>query len=284
MQLTFPDGEHESVALHGEITIGGNAGNVISLPGIGLAPLHASILGDRRGVWLRVPAGVSGVHVNARPVHRLALLRAGDLICLDRLRLVIRGDDEPAIDRRIPAAAPPSMNESSRVAASRVLLRGLSGRHFGRAYTLTEPRTIGRHPSADIRLDDPAVAERHAVVELHGDRVILRAGGRDTTLVNGIAVTDAVLSPGDQIAVDQHRFMVEAPGLPGRGQAVQYQASATHTQTIKAVNMPAAPAPGPAGDAPSTPSRDPNALWWLICAAVVLAVALTWLLLYAPGA
>ena len=30
--------------------------------------------------------------------------------------------------------------------------------------------------------------------------------------------TDAVLAPGDQVVVDQHRFLVEAPGLPARGQ------------------------------------------------------------------
>ncbi|KFN45273.1 FHA domain-containing protein [Arenimonas composti] len=282
MQLTFPDGEHESVALRGEVTVGGRAGNVICLPAAGLAPLHASFLADRRGLWLRVPAGVKGVHVNARPVQRLALLRPGDLVCLDRLRVVIKGDDEPAIERGIPASAPPAMTDANRVSASRVILRGLSGVHFGRAYTLTEPRAIGRQSGADIRLDDPAVAEKHAVIELHGDRVVLRAAGKNATLVNGFPVVDAVLSPGDQIAIEQHRFVVEAPGLPGRGQeGDQRPAMPTHTQTIKAVKMPTPVSDRGAAPEPAPP-RDPHSLWWLICAAFVLAVALTWLLLYAP--
>lgn len=286
MQLTFPNGEHADVALNGEVTIGSRDDARVRLANAGLAPLHASILSDRRGLWLRVPAGVPGVHLNARPVRRLAQLRAGDLLCLDRLRLVVRGEDEPAIERRIPAGPPASMTDAQRVAATRVVLRGLSGRHYGRTYTLTEPRLLGRSASADIRLDDAAVAERHAMVELHGDKVVLRALGGDGSHVNGTAVRDAVLSPGDQIAVDQHRFLLEAPGLPLRGQsAATKPAMATHTQTINAVRVPVAGDPPPAASrdpGPTPPARDPAALWWLIAAATVLAAALTALLVYAP--
>lgn len=287
MQLTFPNGEHANVALQGEVTVGSRSGNRVCLAGSGLAPHHASFLQDRRGLWLRVPADAHGVHLNARPVRRLAQLRPGDLVCLDKLRLVVRADEEPAIDRRIPNGQPSAMNEAQRVSAARVVLRGLSGQHFGRTYTLTEPRLLGRAGSADIRLDDAAVAERHAMIELHTDRVVLRALGNDSSLVNGVPVRDAVLSPGDQLVIDQHRFVLEAPGLPLRGQlSAAKPAAATHTQTMKAVRVPVAadpapapqPAPAPRGPAP----RDPGSLWWLIAAATVLAAALTALLVYAP--
>lgn len=287
MQLTFPNGEHPNVPLQGEVAIGSRAGLRVSLPGSGLAAHHASILGDRRGLWLRVPSGAPAVHINARPVQRLAQLRPGDLICLDALRVVVRADEHPAIERAIPAGAPPVLGDAQRVAAVRVVLRGLSGPHFGRSYTLTEPRVLGRSPAADIRLEDPAVAERHAVVELHGDRVVLRAlaPGGEATLLNGVAVRDAVLSPGDQLVVEQHRFVLEAPGLPLRGQgALGKSAAIPHTQTMKAVRVPVAndPAPEPPGSTPAPAPRDPGALWWLIAAATVLAAAMTALLLYAP--
>lgn len=287
MQLTFPNGEHPNVPLQGEVAVGSRAGLRVSLPGSGLAAHHASFTSDRRGLWLRVPAGAPGVHLNARPVQRLAQLRPGDLVCLDKLRVVVQADDEPAIERRIPASAPAAMNEAQRVAAARVVLRGLSGQHFGRSYTLTEPRTLGRAPSADIRLDDPAIADRHAVVELHGDRVVLRAvgNGGESSLVNGVPVHDAVLSPGDQLVVEQHRFVLEAPGLPLRGHSgAGKPVATTHTQTLAAVNVPVArdPVPGPEPAAPAPPARDPGALWWLIAAATVLAAAMTALLVYAP--
>ncbi|MFY2764918.1 FHA domain-containing protein [Arenimonas sp. MALMAid1274] len=286
MQLTFPNGEHENVPLQGEVTVGSRSGSRVCLSASGLAPLHASFVQDRRGLWLRVPPGVHGVHLNARPVRRLAQLRPGDLVCLDKLRLQLKADDQPEIDRRIPASQPAAMNEAQRVSASRVVLRGLTGQHFGRSYTLTEPRLFGRTASADIRLDDAAVAERHAVIELHADRVVLRALGNDTSLVNGVAVRDAVLSPGDQLSIDQHRFVLEAPGLPHRGQlAGQRPVAATHTQTLKAVRVPVAEDPAPGRqEAPGKPAsrRDPGALWWLIAAATVLAASITALLVYAP--
>ena len=180
-----------------------------------------------------------------------------------------------------------SRNLRERVAASRVVLRGLSGPHFGRCHTLTEPRVLGRSAAADIRLDDPAVADRHAVVELHGDRVILRAlaPGKDATWVNGVPVADAVLSPGDQLVVEQHRFVLEAPGLPLRGQGgLGKSAAMPHTQTMRAVDVPVAEDPPPPGPPePSAPrQRDPNSLWWLIAAATILAASLTMLLVYAP--
>lgn len=288
MRLTFPNGEHPDVPLQGEVAVGSRAGLAVSLPGSVLAPHHASFVSDRRGLWLRVPAGVPAVHVNARPVQRLAQLRPGDLVCMAQLRAVVRADDRPPIERDIPASAPPAMGEAQRVAAARVVLRGLTGPHFGRSITLTEPRVVGRSPAADIRIDDPAVADRHAVLELHGDRIIWRAAAPDdTTLVNGVPVRDAVLAPGDQLAIDQHRFVVEAPGLPprGHGGGAKPQAS-VHTQTIKAVKVPVAadpvPAPLPETAVPRGPARDPGALWWLIAAAAVLAAAMTALLVYAP--
>ncbi|GAB2655050.1 FHA domain-containing protein [Arenimonas aestuarii] len=287
MQLTFPNGEHPSVPLQGEVAVGTRPGLRVSLPGSDLAAHHASFVSDRRGLWLRVPNGAPGVHLNARPVFRLAQLRPGDLVCLDKLRLVVKADEQPAIEQRVPSAAPPGLGDAQRVAASRVVLRGLSGAHFGRCHTLTEPRVLGRSAAADIRLDDPAVAERHAVVELHGDRVILRAlaPGKDATWVNGVPVADAVLSPGDQIVIEQHRFVLEAPGLPLRGQeGLGRSAAMPHTQTMRAVDVPVARDPLPPDPAePGAPrQRDPNSLWWLIAAATILAAALTMLLVYAP--
>ena len=288
MQLTFPNGEHPSVAFdHGEIGIGSRAGQGILLPGSSLAPHHASLVSDRRGLWLRVPPGTPGVHLNARPVRRIALLRIGDQLCLEQVQIVLGEADAEIIDRRIPSTPPPALGELQRVSASRVVIRAVSGSMHGRSFTLTEPKVVGRAPGCDIRIDDPALADRQAQFELHSDRVILRAlGDSEFIAVNGVPVRDAVLAPGDQIAIDQHRFVLEAPGLPARGQKIVRGASAvTHTQTLKAVKVPVANSPGSVESEPGQKpaSVDPGALWWLIAAAAVLAAAMTALLVYSPG-
>ena len=292
MQLTFPNGEHPPVVFdHGEIGIGSRPGQGISLPGRALAAHHCSLVSDRRGVWLRVPAGTQGVHLNARPVRRAALLHVGDLVCLEQVQIELRENDPARIDSRIPASPPQPLGENQRVSASRVVLRGRSGAHYGRSFTLTEPRVVGRAAACDIRIDDAALADRHAQFELHGDRVVLRAlGDGEFMSVNGVPVRDAVLSPGDQIVIDQHRFLLEAPGLPMRGQEGNRQGpSIAHTQTMQSVRPRGQvrardPEPGE-GDVPPAGkpgASDPGALWWLIAAAAVLAAAMTALLVYSP--
>jgi pSer/pThr/pTyr-binding forkhead associated (FHA) protein len=287
MQLMFPNGEHASVEFdHGEISIGSRAGQGLSLPGKSLAPHHASLVSDRRGLWLRVPAGTPGVHLNARPVRRIALLRIGDQVCLEQVQIVLSEGDADAIDRIIPPTPPPPLADTQRVSASRVVIRGVSGNLYGRSFTLTEPKVVGRGAGCDIRIDDAALAERECQFELHGDRVVLRSLGHgEFTTVNGIPVGDAVLAPGDQVVIDQHRFLVEAPGLPARGQdRLRKAAQQQHTQTMKAVRIPVSNSPGEQREPMEPPQQpvDPGALWWLIAAAAVLAAAMTALLVYSP--
>ena len=47
---------------------------------------------DRRGLWLQVPTGMRGVHVNGRPILRMALLRAGDSIYVDGVELLVQAE------------------------------------------------------------------------------------------------------------------------------------------------------------------------------------------------
>lgn len=207
---------------------------------------------DRRGVWLVVGAGVRGVHVNGRPVQRKALLRAGDSIHVDGSEIVLGAV-------RAPAVPPPDAFVEIE-ADPRVVLRGIGGRHHGRSFTLDRPRLVGSAADADIRIDDPSFAARHARIGLQDGQVVLRGlDAGESSLVNGERHRDALLQPGDQLVFDaHHRFVLEAP-LRTLGAAAE------------ALPEPAA-AIAPAG---STARRLP----WLLLAALLLAAALSALLL-----
>lgn len=290
MQLSFPNGEHRDVNFEtGEVTIGSRPDMLVSLPSSGLAGHHASIISDRRGLWLKLQPDSQPIHLNGRPVKQLAMLRTGDLLCFDQVRIQLRDSDAQAISRNIPENSPLGLNESQQVSAARVLLRGLSGQHFGRVYGLVNPQLLGSSANVDIVIEDASVAEKHAQIELHGDKVVLRSlGSQSITHVNGIAVTDALLSPGDQIAIEQSRFMLEAPGLPPRGRDVAVPSgTVAHTQTIQAVKAKMSNE-SPVGSHQEAENlqhttEDSSALWWLIAAAAILAASLTALLVYAPS-
>ena len=222
--------------------------------------LLARLCVDRRGLWLQVPAGMRGVHVNGRPVHRMAQVRAGDAIYVDGVELLLQSDS-------LPAAMP---GAGSGQGDPRVVLRGVGGKYHGRSIALLRPCLVGRSRDAGIRIDDPMFGERHAQLELQGDRVLLKdLGSADGSWVNGVAVRDALLQAGDQVAFDaQHRFVVEVPWTTPPALA-----------DIDAVAAAEAEADGSRSPKGGTVRRWP----WLLLAALLLGAAISALLLFGAG-
>ena len=215
---------------------------------------------DRRGIWLHVDESARGVHVNGRPVQRLAMLRVGDVVFVDGADLALMGSV-------LPMDPAPTGTRSE--ADPRIVLRGVGGRYHGRSFTLERPRLVGRSADADIRLEDPNVAERHARLELHGERVQLRdLGSAEGSLVNGQPVRDALLRPGDQVVFDaHHRFVVESPGHV----TSQPAEVAREDEAIERVEGPVL-------------TSSTRRLPWLLLAALLIAAALSALLLFGSPA
>lgn len=215
---------------------------------------------DRRGMWLQVLDGTRGLHVNGRPVRRMASLRAGDAVFVDGNEWLLLGETPPSApsESRPPATDPDP----------RIVLRGIGGAHHGRSITLDQPRLIGRLPECDIRIDDAAFADRHARLEPHAEGVVLRdLGSHEGSVVNGWPVRSALLRPGDQVVFDTQRFVVEAPNRNGL----------VETQKREPSGSAEAAAPGiDEAKLPSSVRRMP----WLLLAALFLAAALSLLLLY----
>ena len=218
---------------------------------------------DRRGVWMTVEEQARGVHVNGRPVRRMAMLRVGDAIYVDGVEIVLTGQAVRELPPRL-ANAPVDA-----VCDPRVVLRGVGGRYHGRSFTLERPRLVGRSADADIRIEDAAFADRHARIDLSGDSILLRdLGSAEGSLVNGEPVRDAVLRPGDQIVFDaHHRFVIEAPAIA----MTRDDAAPPLADDDEAV------------DARAT-VHSTRRLPWLLLAALLIAAALSALLLFGVSA
>ena len=220
----------------------------------------AQVCVDRRGIWLQVADGMGGLHVNGRPVRRMAMLRAGDAIFVDGIELLVLGAE--------PLPAPADYGFSGGT-DTRMLLRGVGGPHHGRSFTLDKPRTVGRAGECDIRVNEATFAERHARLEAHADGVVLRdMGSVEGSMVNGAVVRHALLQAGDQVVFgSQHRFVVEAP--------VQ-RLGGVDVATPAPTRVPVIDESRPAKALPTSVRRIP----WLLLAALMLAAALSLLLLY----
>lgn len=216
---------------------------------------------DRRGVWMTVHEAARGVHVNGRPVKRMAMLRVGDSVYVDGVEMVL-------VSGQPVATLPAELGNAPVDFATdpRIVLRGVGGRYHGRSFTLEHPRLVGRAADADIRIDDPAFPERHARIDLSGNTILLRdLGSSDGSLVNGQPVRDAVLRPGDQVVFDaHHRFVIEAPARTN-----------LHHESPP-------PLDDEAEETTQSGLRQHNArrLPWLLLAALMIAGALSALLLF----
>jgi len=256
VRLHFPDTGTEPLRLlPGTHLIGHQGGclGAVAEPGQALLTLQAG----RRDLWLHVsPRAAACVHVNGRRVHQIALLRSGDVVHVDSAELRLLG--EPGPRPHAPEQPPDQLPDDPCQ-----VLRGLSGQHHGRCFTLDRTRWIGQGARADIQIDVPGWGERQVRLErVHGQILLHNPGNADDALVNGHRFGDAVLAAGDQLVLGRrHRFVLEVP----------------HTGT--------SPAPPP--DHRSMPPRQmpasrARALWplWLLAAAAVLAAALAGLLLF----
>ena len=263
-RLRFPNREHADLVLGPGVHGIGRDGAAAVVPPNAAADASAQLCVDRRGVWLRLVDGAHAVHVNGRHVRRMAMLRVGDAIYLDGVEMLLLSTED--VQRRIPGVREAASNE----ATTRIVLRGVGGQHHGRCFSLEQPRVVGRLADCDIRVDDPAFADRHARLELHGDGVALRGlAAEDTSIVNGEAVRDALLRPGDQIVFDaHHRFVLEAPGWA----RVKLESPVPPDEPEAAL-----PFDGLAAQAlPASTRRLP----WLLLAALLIAAALSGLLLF----
>jgi len=112
------------------------------------------------------------------------------------------GDDEP--------------NPLAPVGDQPCLVIRSGGGRAGEAYTLRGPRlAIGRHPDAEIFLDDVTVSRHHAVVIAEGDAwVMVDEGSLNGTFVNRRRSDTTVLHDGDEIQIGKYRLTFLAPAAP----------------------------------------------------------------------
>ncbi len=260
LRLRFCDGEQPDLVLGAGVHALGRLPN-------GLGPVDPEqawllqLCNDRRGIWMTVADDLRGVHVNGRPVQHVAMLRAGDSIHVDGGELLLSAANDPSTTPRAAHA------QRDSVSSLRLILRGIGGQHHGRSISLEQPRRIGRGSNADIRIEGPGIAEQHAVVEAVNGQAVLRDAQADV-LVNGHRTRHAALQAGDQIAFDvQHRFVVEGPPPPvATNTAEARRQAAVEDQNADATNV----------SHRSWTRRVP----WLLVAAILLAAALSVLLLF----
>ena len=127
--------------------------------------------------------------------------------------------------------------------------------------------TIGRASDNGMVITDPSVSGRHCVVEPTGEGYKLRdLGSTNGTLVNGAAVTEYLLQPGDTIAVGVAKIVFEDKNVPSDARSL----TLGDTVRLSGVGTPG-----------FAEKKDARWFWWAILglvAALVLGAAVWFVL------
>lgn len=234
--LRFPDHAHVDLALAAGAT--GLGRDPDQERGLRVAPLGEpaliELVVDQRGVWMNVMPDTWGVHVNGRPIRKLAMLHAGDSLHVEGREMVLASAPSPQ----------PAGGARPRGCDVVPVLRGQGGALHGQAVPVVvgddgNPVLVGAF--AELQDGDVRVSSLDPMVPLQ---------------VNGTAATSAWLRIGDQLVLPNgQRFLFEGPEL---------RADAGET-------VVRAPAAGAVRDS-ETPQRP--RVPWLLIAAVAIAIAL----------
>jgi len=252
MRIEFPNSARED--FHWEaptLRIGSAPDNDLILAAHQASEHHLRIQLDRRGWVLDVLPHGGRIYVNARPVREKALLRPGDILSVGDCRMLLRTEEEPA--HQLPVTVPAE-------GRCTVALRAVAGPLSGRVLSLQDKLELG--PLGRIPLELPQGETASMAIFWREGQLMLEAGqqsARYPLRVNGVAMTQAALRPGDQIGLGMHRFVVDAPGLEPEPEIIRPEPTPAHLPEEDA---------GPRGE-----------VWWLIVTAAVLALGIAVVLL-----
>lgn len=98
----------------------------------------------------------------------------------------------------------PTQNGSSREACLVVI----NGVDLGKKYSLAQHSTlIGRSSKVDIQIDEDSISRNHAVIENHGDEILVRdLNSTNGTYVNDYPIRQHRLIDGDQVKIGRTIF------------------------------------------------------------------------------
>ena len=108
----------------------------------------------------------------------------------------------------VPVLAPDELNAVNSLPAGSALLIAHVGPNAGARFLLdSQVTTAGRHPDADIFLDDVTVSRRHVnFMKCEGGFEVIDAGSLNGTYVNGDRVDSVRLNTGNEVQIGKFRL------------------------------------------------------------------------------
>jgi pSer/pThr/pTyr-binding forkhead associated (FHA) protein len=191
--VSLLDGREYAVGEDG-LSIGRDAACDVVVPANSVSRRHARIALEVRGYTI-TDSSTNGIVVSGERIRTSRLLRRGDVIKVgpEEFRFYeeeVESDPTPPAPRAA-MPTPPSPPPRPRAPVLATLVVANQGVQRGRVFEVTSPLThIGRGAHNDVALDDDAVSESHAKLQLRDHRwYIVDLGSTNGTYANGERLT-----------------------------------------------------------------------------------------------
>ena len=209
MKLVFPHKEHKDFELIGDsFTIGKSDEAAIQIDAVGMSDIHATLVKDGNDYSLKIDNPACMSSVNGRLVKESKEIREGDLMIIAQVHCKLIGDNvqKPADDNRTRI----------RMALPKFVLRGVSGVYFGKTFPLRGKTSLGRHSENDIFVNVDGISRKHAAITVTADGLEIEDfDSSNGTYINGEQLTGKTnLNIGDEVKLDNIRFLIQSPGAP----------------------------------------------------------------------
>ena len=198
----------------GDTTIGRDRENDVVFADTAVSRGHA-LIKHQDGKFLLIDRGsAGGTKVNGQTVAGKALPKGG-VVSLGQTKLILV-DTEPQDTPN--QSTPEGATMMEQLAPSRGVMVVQSGPDVGKSFPLVQgDNTIGRDPSCQIVLTDPAVSRQHALVRGQTEgTVVYDLGSSSGTKVGRGAVVGITLSPGDVISMGKTDVVLMQPPQAAR--------------------------------------------------------------------
>jgi len=206
MKLVFPHNEHKDFDLIGDsFTIGSSDEATIKIDTVGMNAIHAKLVKDGNDFTIEIDNPACMASVNGRLVKESKEVREGDLMIIAQVHCKIVGEEaEPQDDNRTRI----------RMALPKYVLRGVSGVYFGKTFPLRGKTSLGRHSDNDIFVNVDGISRKHAVISVMADTLEIEdMDSSNGTYVNGEKISKKTINIGDEIKLDNIRFLIQSPGM-----------------------------------------------------------------------
>lgn len=265
MKLHFPQGDHKDIELtEGSYTIGSAENNDVNIQDKGLGAIHATLTLTDGECVLTIDNEARLTSVNGKLVTKSKELREGDLIIAAQVHMKLASSNEVEEEED-------DNRTRVRMALPKFVLRGVSGAYFGKTYPLRGTTIMGRHSECHICVNADGISRKHVQIDAEADGLVATdLGSSNGTYINGNKIDKAELKVGDELRLDNIRFLIQTPGMTDP--ALENQSSDAKTKK----------APRP--ETPAVVEKSSGGVKWLVTFLVLGgAVAVAWQMGYLNG-